>query len=50
MGGDVTDGGLLDLSGFSMSEPLDESALARAVARVLASSADGPSNSFQASI
>jgi hypothetical protein len=50
MSGDVTDGGLLDLSGLSMSEPLDESALARAVGRVLASSADGPSNSFTASI
>jgi len=50
MSEDVTDGGLLDLSGLSMSDPLEKSALARDVGRVLESSADGPSNSFQASI
>jgi hypothetical protein len=50
MGEDVTDHGLLDVSGLSLDDPLDESALARAVSRVLASSADGPSNSFSASI
>lgn len=50
MSEDVTDHGLLDLSGLSMDEPLDESALARALSRVLASSEDGPSNSFSASI
>ena len=50
MSWDVTDGGLLDLNGLSMSEPLDESALAAAVGRVLAPSADGRGNSFSASI
>lgn len=50
MGEEVTDRGLLDLSGLSIDEPLDESALARALARVLATSEDGPSNSFSASI
>jgi hypothetical protein len=50
MGDDVTDHGLLDLSGLSIDEPLDESALARALTRVLAASEDGPSNSFSASI
>jgi hypothetical protein len=50
MGEDVGDRSLLDVSGLSMSEPLDESALARALKRILASSAEGPSNSFSASI
>jgi hypothetical protein len=50
MGDDVTDHGLLDLSGLSIDEPLDESALVRALTRVLAASEDGPSNSFSASI
>jgi hypothetical protein len=51
MGEDVTDHGLLDLSGLSIDEPLDdESALARALTRVLAASENGPSNSFTASI
>ena len=50
MGEEVTDHGLLDLSGLSIDDPLDESALARALTRVLAASEDGPSNSFSASI
>jgi hypothetical protein len=50
MGEDVTDHGLLDLRGLSIDEPLDESALTRALTRVLATSEDGPSNSFTASI
>lgn len=50
MSEDVTDHGLLDLSGLSMDAPLDKSALARALARVLAASENGPSNSFSASI
>ena len=50
MGEDVTDHELLDLSGLSIDAPLDESALARALTRVLAASEDGPSNSFSASI
>jgi len=50
MGEEVTDHGLLDLSGLSLDTPLEESALARALARILAISEDGPSNSFSASI
>ena len=50
MSEDVTDQSLLDISGLSMAESLDESALARVVKRILASSAEGPSNSFGASI
>lgn len=50
MSEEVTDHGLLDLSGFRLDTPLEESALARAVARVLAVNEDGPSNSFSASI
>jgi hypothetical protein len=50
MGEDVSDRSLLDVSGLSMCEPLDESALAGALKRILASSAEGPSNSFSASI
>ncbi|HTU72385.1 MAG TPA: hypothetical protein VMG38_02600 [Trebonia sp.] len=50
MGENLTDGGLLDLSGIRLSESLDESALAAAVRRALASSEDGPSYSFSASI
>jgi len=50
MGENVTDGGVLDLSGIPLGESLDESTLARAISRVLASSEDGPSYSFQASI
>lgn len=50
MGEDVTDHGLLDLSGLTISEPLDECALARALNRVLAASENGPSNAFNASI
>lgn len=50
MSEEVTDHGLLDLSGLSLDAPLEESALARALTRVLAISEDGPSNSFSASI
>ncbi len=50
MSEEVTDHGLLDLSGLSLDTPLEESALARALTRVLAVSEDGPSNSFSASI
>jgi hypothetical protein len=50
MGDDVTDHALLDLGGLTIGEPLDESALARALTRVLATSENGPSNGFQASI
>jgi hypothetical protein len=50
MGEEVTDHGLLDLSGLSLDTPLEESALARALTRILAISEDGPSNSFSASI
>lgn len=50
MGEDVTDRELLDLGGLSMDEPLDQSALAKALTRVLAASENGPSNSFSASI
>lgn len=50
MSEEVTDRGLLDLSGISLDTPLEESTLTRALNRVLAISEDGPSNSFQASI
>jgi hypothetical protein len=50
MGEDVTDRGLLDLSGLGIDAPLDQSALANALTRILATSEDGPSNSFSASI
>ncbi len=50
MSEDVGDQSLLDVQGLAMGEPLDESALARVLRRILASSAEGPSNSFQASI
>ena len=50
MGEDVTDRRLLDLGELGIDAPLDESALARALTRVLAASEDGPSNSFSASI
>lgn len=50
MGDDVTDHELLDLSGLSIREPLDESALARALTRLLETSENGPNNSFSASI
>lgn len=46
----VTDHLLLDVSGLNLSEPLEEAALAAAVRRILSSSAEGPSNSFSASI
>lgn len=50
MSDDVTDGELLDLSGLGMDDSLEESVLARVLNRVLASSDDGPINSFTASI
>jgi hypothetical protein len=50
MGEDVTDQSLLDVSGLSMNESLDESALTRALKRIMTSSAEGPSNSFTANI
>jgi hypothetical protein len=50
MGEDVTDQSLLDVSGLSMDESLDESALTRALKRIMTSSAEGPSNSFTANI
>ncbi len=50
MGDDVGDQSLLDVRGLAMGELLDESALASVLKRILASSAEGPSNSFSASI
>jgi hypothetical protein len=50
MSENVTDQSLLDVSGLGMGESLDESALARVLKRILTSSTEGPSNSFQASI
>jgi hypothetical protein len=50
MSEDVGDQSLLDVRGLAMGEPFDESALSRVLTRILASSAEGPSNSFQASI
>jgi len=50
---DVTDGGLIDISGLSMGQLLteaDESSLARALDRILASDKDDAYSSFQASI
>jgi hypothetical protein len=50
MSEDVTDQSLLDVSGLDPGDSLDESALARALKRILMSSAEGPSNSFDANI
>jgi hypothetical protein len=50
MGEDVTDHSLLEVSGLEVGESLDESALNRVLQRILASSAEGPSNSFSANI
>ncbi len=50
MGEDVTDQSLLDVTGLGMGESLDESALTRALKRIMTSSAEGPSNSFSANI
>lgn len=50
---DVADHGLLDVSGLRLGEQLDESdesALDRALKRILASGAGGACNSFNASI
>jgi len=47
MAENVTDDGLLDLSGIRLSESLEESALAEAVRRALASSEHGPSTVFR---
>jgi hypothetical protein len=49
----ISDGGLIDVSGLSLPETLteaDQSALAMALERVLASSADSICNGFSASI
>lgn len=50
MSEDVGDRSLLDVQGLALDEALDESALAKVLRRIMASSADGPSNSFSASI
>jgi hypothetical protein len=50
MGEDVTDQSLLDVTGLGLDESLDESALTRVLKRIMTSSAEGPSNSFQANI
>jgi hypothetical protein len=53
MGEDVTDGGLIDVSRLGMSELLtkaDESSLARALNRILASDKDDAYNSFNSNI
>jgi hypothetical protein len=50
MSEDVSDQTLLDIRGLGMRESLDDSALARVLRRILTSSAEGPSNSFEASI
>lgn len=53
MSEDVTDGVLIDVTGLDLDELLaeaDEPSLARALGRVLACNADGPSNGFQSSI
>lgn len=50
MSEDVTDHSLLDVSGLGMGESLDESALARMLKRILTTSAEGPSNTFNACI
>jgi hypothetical protein len=50
MSEDVTDHSLLDVSGLDMSESLDESVLTRVLERILTSSTEGPSNTFQACI
>lgn len=49
---DLADGGLIDVTGLALDEQLtedDESALARALERILASDEE-PCNGFQASI
>jgi hypothetical protein len=50
MGEEVTDQSLLDVTGLTLGESLDESALARVLKRILRSSTEGPSNSFEANI
>ena len=50
MSEDVTDHALLDVSGLAMGESLDESALTRALKRILTCSAEGPSSAFSACI
>lgn len=53
MSEDIADGELINVSGLSLAEPLteaEESALARALNRLLVSGADGACNGFNASI
>lgn len=53
MNENVADGGLLDISKFGLDELMteaDDSALGRALNRILSSQADGACNGFQASI
>lgn len=47
---DVTDQSLLEVDGLVAAGSLGGTALARVIERILASSAEGPSNNFQASI
>lgn len=50
MGQDVTDQSLLDVTGLTLGESPDESALTAVLKQIMTSSAEGPSNSFQANI
>ncbi len=53
MGEGVADGGLIDIGELGIAGPLtedDETALGRALNRILASAEDGACNGFQASI
>jgi hypothetical protein len=50
MGEDVTDQALLDVRELGMGESLGDSALKRVLELILATSAQGASNSFQANI
>jgi len=47
---DVTDQSLLEVTGLVAGESLGETALTKVIERILASSAEGPSNSFSANI
>jgi FXSXX-COOH protein len=53
MGDDVSDGGLIDVSGINLSElseEVDDSALEQALRRILASSDEHERHNFQAII